>query len=137
MVYEEAVAGSFFSVLRGSFGGQIACEPRHASWFTPEAEGLLTKFQVGRVAADPALAPGAEEPGGWKGLVYYRLHGSPTIYRSAYSSGYLRRLAERLQLHTATNPSPSVWCTFDNTAEGAATGNALELVQRLSPAASA
>lgn len=133
LAYEEADAGAFFSELREAFAGQVACEPRHATWFAPEADKLLTNFQVGRVAADPALAPGASEPGGWNGLIYYRLHGSPTIYRSAYSEEYLHRLSKSLQLHAVQEPTRSVWCVFDNTAEGAATGNALEVMRHLVP----
>jgi uncharacterized protein YecE (DUF72 family) len=44
---------------------------------------------VARVAADPAVVPEAVRPGGWTGLVYYRLHGSPRIYYSAYAPEYL------------------------------------------------
>lgn len=54
----------------------LVCEPRHASWFTPEAEETLIELEVARVAADPARVPAAGEPGGWPGLVYFRLHGS-------------------------------------------------------------
>ena len=36
-----------------------------------------TDLRVARVAADPAKVPAAAEPGGWRGLAYYRLHGSP------------------------------------------------------------
>jgi len=84
---------------------------------------LLKNFRVSRVAADPARVPQAREPGGWNGLAYYRLHGSPTIYRSAYSAKFLDTLSDDLRVRAA---SP-VWCIFDNTAEGAATGNALDL----------
>ena len=35
----------------------MACEPRHVSWFTPEADKLLADHQVSRVAADPPRAP--------------------------------------------------------------------------------
>ena len=46
------------------------------------------------MAADPAPVPGADEPGGWRGLSYYRLHGSPRIYYSAYSAEYLAAIAD-------------------------------------------
>ena len=62
------------------------CEPRHATWFTPQAAALLTRFEVGRVAADPACAPGAVSRA-WPGIVYYRLHGSPRTYWSRYTRG--------------------------------------------------
>jgi uncharacterized protein YecE (DUF72 family) len=123
------VAGAFFETLREGFTGQVVCEPRHPSWFTPDTNALLTHFQVARVAADPAIVPQAAKPGGWSGLVYYRLHGSPTIYRSAYSLEFLDRLSARMQ--TVAKREIPAWCVFDNTAEGAATGNAIELMARL------
>ena len=74
----------------------MALEPRHASWFEPEAERLVTGYRVARVAADPAVVPAAAAPGGWDGLVYYRLHGSPKVYYSAYADEYLASLAKTL-----------------------------------------
>jgi uncharacterized protein YecE (DUF72 family) len=127
--YTEDVAIDFFAALRDNFQGEVVCEPRHLSWFTPEANNLLASYKVARVAADPSLSLEAGEPGGWSGLVYYRLHGSPTIYRSAYEREFLNSLSERVQAHIAQ--LTSVWCIFDNTTEGAATGNALELEQFL------
>jgi uncharacterized protein YecE (DUF72 family) len=105
------------------------CEPRHPSWFAPEANDILVEFEVARVAADPTTVPEAAEPGGWLGLVYYRLHGSPVIYRSAYTPEFLDTLSERIQARVSQ--SVPVWCIFDNTAEGEATANALDLQERL------
>jgi uncharacterized protein YecE (DUF72 family) len=96
LVYDFDVARDFLSALRSSHKGSAVCEPRHPSWFTPEADDLLVEFKLARVAADPAIVPEAAEPGGWPGLVYYRLHGSPTIYRSAYSPEFLGTLSERI-----------------------------------------
>jgi uncharacterized protein YecE (DUF72 family) len=126
---EAAVADSFFTAaLRSRSPVAVACEPRHSSWFTPEAEELLKRLGVARVAADPARVPAAAEPGGWPGLRYYRLHGSPKIYYSAYSEDYLDALASRLREDASGGP---VWCIFDNTTLGAATGNALGLLSQL------
>jgi uncharacterized protein YecE (DUF72 family) len=127
------VAEGFFAGLRALVAASaapavpVACEPRHPTWFTPEADDLLRELAVARVAADPARVPVAAEPGGWRGLTYYRLHGSPRTYYSAYSEEFLAALAARLQAE-AGRP---VWCVFDNTTLGAATGNALDLHRRL------
>jgi uncharacterized protein YecE (DUF72 family) len=89
----------------------------------------LNNFEVARVAADPPRAEGDGEPGGWSGLAYFRLHGAPRIYYSSYEDDYLHALAGRLQsLQRARIPT---WCIFDNTTLGAATSNALSLVERL------
>lgn len=109
----------FFTALRAQFSGAVVCEPRNATWFAREAEALLASLHVARVAADPAVTPAAREPGGWTGLAYYRLHGAPRVYWSAYTQPWLQTFTARLQ-------SPA-WCIFDNTAAGAAIDNARAL----------
>jgi uncharacterized protein YecE (DUF72 family) len=125
LAFDAEVAGGFFEMLRGRTGAAIACEPRHASWFEPEAEALLTDLQVVRVAADPARVPAAAAPGGWRGLSYWRLHGSPVIYRSSYGPERLAAYAAQLR------STEEVWCIFDNTASSAATRDALTLMSLL------
>jgi uncharacterized protein YecE (DUF72 family) len=121
LAFKADLAG-FFHDLRTRFEGEIACEPRHRSWFTDEVDHLLAELRIARVAADPAVVPRAGEPGGWPGLRYYRLHGSPRMYYSAYPRDTLDMLAQRLVGHNGP-----AWCIFDNTAEGAATHNAMML----------
>jgi uncharacterized protein YecE (DUF72 family) len=55
-------------------------EPRHPDWFTKSADDLFTEFKISRAAADPAVENAARDPGGWNGLLYFRLHGSPRAY---------------------------------------------------------
>ncbi len=126
--YDARTVGAFFKSLRNCFVGMVVCEPRHSSWFESEATGLLSEFQVSRVAADPPPVPEGAEPGGWDGLAYFRLHGSPLRYRSAYTRGYLDAFSRKLAEISA---SAETWCIFDNTASGAAAGNALGLLQSL------
>lgn len=121
--FQTGIADTFLSGLRSRVEGGIVCEPRHASWFAPEVETLLDGLRIARVAADPAPVPGTDEPGGWRGLSYYRLHGSPRIYYSAYSAEYLAATAEVLARDAAAGVE--TWCIFDNTAAFAATGDAL------------
>lgn len=123
LAFDESVAMSFFTALRAQHGGPVALEPRHASWFAPEVDAALKKQRIARVLADPVLHEAGTSPGGWPGLVYVRLHGSPRMYYSAYSQPVLNRLANRLMLESAV--ADTVWCIFDNTASGAATENAL------------
>ena len=127
LAFDADIADRFFAGVRARHDGHVVCEPRHATWFDTEADALLVRHQVARVAADPAPADGAAVPGGWPGLVYVRLHGSPRMYWSRYSDEDLATLADRLPCTTA----PEVWCVFDNTAAGAALENALALRDRL------
>ncbi|MFM9134188.1 MAG: DUF72 domain-containing protein [bacterium] len=119
LALEPATAGAFFAELRSLYPGAIACEPRHDSWLSPEARGLLEDTGVGIVRT---AIPPAEEAAG-PGPVYVRLHGTPRRYYSSYSSEDLRRLADWLD-RTRTGTRIVV---FDNTATSAATRNALEL----------
>jgi len=127
--YDQAVAERFLGGFRERFDGLLACEPRHASWFSDAAEAMLAKHLVARVAADPAVVPRAAQPGGWPGLLYLRLHGSPEIYHSAYSPDEVGATARRLR--AAPAEAESRWCIYDNTALGEATGQALDLLHRL------
>jgi uncharacterized protein YecE (DUF72 family) len=115
-------AAEFFDGVRARFDGDVVCEPRHLSWFTPEGNELLKSRRIARVAADPSICAEASQPGGWPELRYYRLHGSPKVYYSAYAPPFLRTL--RADLDASEAPA---WVVFDNTALGAATLNALEL----------
>lgn len=123
---DRGLATSFFRMLSDHHDGPIVCEPRHASWFTDDADRLLKMSGIGRVAADPAVVPTAGEPGGWPELAYYRLHGSPRKYFSGYEKETIARLA------AAVSGGPKeVWCIFDNTAGGAAAGDALNLLKAI------
>ena len=128
LVFDARRAAAFFAGLRRRHRGPVACEPRHASWFDGAADASLSRFHVARVGADPACVPAAAEPGGWARLVYYRLHGSPRMYYSAYGDEYLRELAGDIRRRAR---GTAVWCIFDNTAVGAATQNALQLLDLL------
>lgn len=123
LAFDPATAGAFFTDAARLLEGPIVCEPRHASWFDADADRCLRDRQVARVAADPAICPEAARPGGWEGLAYFRLHGSPVVYRSAYDDDAVRSLA-RSAVQSASVPC---WIIFDNTASGAALANALTL----------
>lgn len=124
--FEERVARAFFGMVREEYGaGAVVLEPRHASWFTADADAVLKEFCVARAAADPERVEGAMRPGGDASVVYYRLHGSPRMYYSSYGSEWMERLAAEMALAAR---DAEVWCVFDNTASGAALGDALRLI---------
>jgi uncharacterized protein YecE (DUF72 family) len=123
LAFERRPAAAFFALLRARLDGPVVCEARHASWLSPAADRLLLDHQVARVAADPPFAPGLERPGGWRALLYLRLHGSPRTYWSPYDQEHLAAYAATLRESDARER----WCIFDNTASGAAFPNACEL----------
>ena len=131
--FDAAVVQPFVEALRASFTGDVVCEPRHASWFTADVDAFLVEERIARVAADPKPHPDAGSPGGWTGLVYYRLHGSPRIYYSAYPQEVITDTAKVLGAYRQAGTE--AWCIFDNTAAFAATGDALSTIKLLPPQA--
>lgn len=125
--FDRVRARKFLSLLRKNFCGEVVWEPRHASWFEDPGDVLLKEFQIARAAADPPCVPASARPGGLASLAYFRLHGSPRRYFSAYSGHYLNKLAAQL----ANLAGAHAWCIFDNTASGFAVQNAFELTAKL------
>ncbi len=126
LIFDDQVVVKFLALLRTLYLGQVVIEPRHVSWFTPAAEQLLLDFEIVRVAADPSPTPVSGPAGESKLLSYYRLHGSPRKYYSAYSNEALATLSAHVLNEVRIK---DVWVIFDNTASGAAAGDALRLLR--------
>lgn len=129
LAFQQHTAEQFFRHFRATLAAPLACEPRHRSWFEPAAEEFLATSGISRVAADPAVVPAASQPGGDGPIAYFRWHGSPRIYYSSYDDATLRELSARLL--EAADTVDVTWCIFDNTAEGEALRNAIQLGQLL------
>ncbi|AUZ46780.1 DUF72 domain-containing protein [Pseudomonas orientalis] len=119
--YEPLIARAFFEALRQRFAGAVVLEPRHASWLA--AGSLLQALEIGWVIADPAVIAAGDA---WQGVRYWRLHGSPRIYHSAYGPERMQAYA-RLLRQSIEEGIPT-WCIFDNTASGHAVADALHLL---------
>jgi uncharacterized protein YecE (DUF72 family) len=128
LAYHEK-AEEFLSGLSHVIPCNLVCEPRHPSWFGEDADQTLVRLRIARVAADPTKTPAAGRPGGWSELSYYRLHGSPRIYYSDYTTAALENF--RSSIEASASDAGRVWCIFDNTALGAATANALHLQEAI------
>lgn len=126
--FEAEIATGFFEALRERCQAKLVCEPRHVSWFTDEAAALLAQHKVCRVAADPAICEAAGTPSGWRGFSYWRLHGSPRMYRSSYAD----RIVSYAQALRGEAAARETWCIFDNTASSAAASDALALIEAVS-----
>lgn len=128
LVFDARVASTFFAMLRRRFAVPLACEPRHASWFGADAARLWARHGIARVAADPAPAPGAGDVAGDGAWRYWRWHGAPRMYYSAYDDDALRALAARVRAAAAAGkPRARPWIIFDNTAHGHAVADAARL----------
>jgi uncharacterized protein YecE (DUF72 family) len=125
--FNRRTVRTFFDSVPRLRGAKVVCEPRHPTWFTSGAESALRDANVSRVAADPAICPGAEAPGGVRRFAYFRWHGSPRLYYSKYPKVQLATFAATVRKTKATE----TWCIFDNTARHAAWENALQFVDAL------
>jgi uncharacterized protein YecE (DUF72 family) len=130
-VFDARAAGRFFAAVKIMCDAPVVVEPRHVTWFGANVDGLLRRHGIERVAADPARHPAAAEPTLTGPTSYFRWHGSPRMYFSAYGSERIATLATRLRELTRGSPGRSVYCIFDNTGGGAAPMNALELRRAL------
>lgn len=128
LTLDVKTAEGFFRLLRRRTAAPVACEPRHASWFTTDGDALFKKAHVSRVWAHPTPVEGGESPIE-SGLLYLRLHGAPQMYYSAYDEAFIDDIASRMR--AAQKQGREAWCIFDNTARGAAIPNALTLSARM------
>lgn len=105
----------------GSGGGQ-----RTLTLFPRSERGgnqlVLETRRISRVAADPPKGTTRFAPGGWSGVAYFRLHGSPRIYFSPYDQPFLWAIARRV-----TEFAVPTWVVSDNTGSGAAFENATRM----------
>jgi len=109
---------AFLLRLRASYPGVVAWEPRHPGWDCDEARRLLDDHGVTPVITE---IPTPQTPRATTGC-YFRLHGTPRRYRSAYSDADLSTLAAWLR-----EGSSPAFVVFDNTAGPAGVTNAMHL----------
>jgi uncharacterized protein YecE (DUF72 family) len=121
LAFDADALDSAFKTIRDRENGQIVIEARNQSWASDEAFQLLKDYAFDRVFADPSPVWQREDFDAPP--VYLRLHGKPRIYHSSYTDEEIRSFA-----HMSASDS---WCVFDNTASGAATKNALAMLDSL------
>lgn len=114
----------FYKIIRKKFHGSIAIEPRNISWVNQEAVLLMKEFKISKVIADPERFLSKDYS--FSGIRYYRLHGSPVVYKSSYSEEFLSSLADKIIRSKKEN-----WVIFDNSMFGYATKNALMLKESI------
>ena len=125
LVFDARVAATFFAMLRRRFTVPIACEPRHASWFDAAADRLWARHRIARVAVDPSPLSASDVASGAGPWRYWRWHGAPRMYYSAYDDAALAALAAAVRAGTPVRTTP--WIIFDNTAYGHAIADAARL----------
>ncbi|RTZ89778.1 MAG: DUF72 domain-containing protein [Deltaproteobacteria bacterium] len=122
--YDPPLLNSFLNRLNLSWKTTI--EVRNASFLTQSFYQSLKEKNIAFCWSDTAgRYPYAEEV--TADFLYLRLHGSPILYRSSYTEGFLKELAHKLK-----DIGKDAFIYFDNDAEGHAPKNALLLKEYLS-----
>ena len=103
-----------------------ALEPRHVSFFEPEATAVLRRARIPLVVSHASRWPMHEER--TAGFTYVRLHGSPDTYASGYTDEQLDDWAHKVGAWAAKG---DVYVYFDNDARGHAPYDAERLAKRL------
>jgi uncharacterized protein YecE (DUF72 family) len=127
LIFQKSKVEIFFKKMRNLTDLPLVCEPRHLSWASDESLKCFQKYDVAKVVADPELCP-IEQGELWNAcgqVHYFRLHGSPIVYRSSYSAKQLDELASVIEAE-----KKPAWVIFDNTAESHAIANALTLSKK-------
>jgi uncharacterized protein YecE (DUF72 family) len=121
--------GDVLEAVREVYTGPIVLEPRNPSWSNAAVIRRLLSVGMSVVAADPPLITSQLGPLGDPATSYFRLHGAPRMYWSAYDKDSLRTVVTAVRRSLGTKGR--VWVMFDNTASGQAALNALHLKEML------
>jgi uncharacterized protein YecE (DUF72 family) len=120
--YEHDHLERIVSLLDKSFINVV--EFRHLSWWQ---EKVYQAFSANNISFCGMSHPGLpEETVKTSDTLYYRFHGVPHLYVSAYETQQLDLFASEVR---RLNPSQEVYLFFNNTAEGAAVRNAKQLLE--------
>jgi len=124
LAYSEAMLQRIIDSLNGSFSNTV--EFRHDSWWRPEVYQQLAERHISFCGISHPRLPDQviiNTP-----AVYYRFHGVPDLYRSAYATSKLEETAMQV-LADKTVAAAHIY--FNNTAGPAAIANARWLIDRV------
>jgi uncharacterized protein YecE (DUF72 family) len=123
LAFDRGSVGRFLSWLPDQ--PRFVIEPRHASWFEPNAIGLLQQHQVALAITDSGGRYCSAELF-TTNFTYLRFHGPGQPYRSCYTKEQLRDWAQKL-----INWNLPAFIYFNNDSEGHAVRNAIQLRTKL------
>jgi uncharacterized protein YecE (DUF72 family) len=123
--FDESTAENFFSVLKNNYSQyRFALEVRHKSWFSQTCLELLNQYGIAFVISHSNnYFPYAEEI--TADDIYVRFHGPGKLYDSAYDGDTLEYFGSLFIKWM--NKGHTIWAFFNNTMNGQAIQNALNL----------
>jgi len=122
LVYTEEKMQQIIQALDSSFLNAIEC--RHASWWNKKVYSTFKKNKICFCSHSyPKLPDDVIQSGD---SIYYRFHGVPKLYYSAYSKKFLKEIVDTIRETSAK----TVFIYFNNTAAVGAIENA-EYIKKL------
>jgi len=118
--YSEELLMKIMENVDPSFGNVI--EFRHESWWREDVYSILGEKKICFCTVSYPRLPDHAVIN--TSFAYCRFHGVPKLYYSRYDDLFLQQVASQL---SGINRPEKAYIYFDNTAEGAAIGNAKEL----------
>ncbi len=122
--YTDEKLAKILNALNPAFNNVL--EPRHTSWWNDEIFQKLTDHNVTFCGMSHPLLPDAVIQN--TKLVYYRFHGIPDLYRSRYTTNFLKKIVNEVKQHPKTRDA---WFYFNNDVETYAIDNAKEMTALL------
>ena len=121
--YSEELLQKITNQLNPSFVNVV--EFRHASWWQPKVQETLSFHHISFCGISHPLLP--NEVVANTENIYYRFHGVPHLYYSAYDNSFLQQVVTAI---SAAKHAKQAYVYFNNTAQTAAIENA-QFVQQL------
>jgi len=118
--YDEERLDHIISSLNPSFKNVL--EFRHASWWRDNVYAKLAANNITFCGMSHPLLP--DDVIMNTGVVYYRFHGVPNLYRSRYSIEFLQKVVDGVKANQNTKEA---WCYFNNDYDAIGVFNAKEL----------
>jgi uncharacterized protein YecE (DUF72 family) len=117
MIYTDERMERMINCMDNSF--QNVIEFRHSSWWKKKVYDALGKKNISFCGSSYPGLP--DKPIINTAVVYYRFHGVPVLYKSAYTDEQLKKIADSIQ---KSKKATTVFIYFNNTASAAALANA-------------
>lgn len=119
--YNDERLNRIMNSLNPSFKNVV--EFRHVSWWNQNVYNKLTDHGVTFCGMSHPLLPDTVIQN--TDSVYYRFHGVPNVYRSRYSTEFLRHIVNSITQNNNTNEA---WCYFNNDYNAIGVVNAKEMI---------
>lgn len=120
-IYDDQKLDRIINSLNPSFKNVL--ELRHVSWWNPAVYQKLAEHNITFCGMSHPTLP--DEVIQNTPIVYYRFHGVPMLYRSAYSKDFLQKVVNAVKQNPDNREG---WFYFNNDFDAIGVGNAKDMI---------